>query len=281
MALNAHLKISKKGLDLIKHFEGYHVKLPNGDCRAYLDTIANPPIWTIGYGCTVGIREGMVWTEAQAEKELLREIDIHEQAVKRAVKVPLNQYQFDALVSFSYNYGITRAKTLLGHVNRGDFQAAGNSLVKVYPVVKGKGVINGLLRRRKAERDLMWTLPPKEVVSNSRKLTLLSRIRNAVLAIIPVGAFSDYLGYFVQVKDYLVDHKVAFILALFFGVWFLLKWLENMSIKDHENGNYTPSKAPTYEEDNEVDDSAIEVDLQEPSVSELDAEYGPAIERAG
>lgn len=282
---NASLHISKRGLDLIKHFEGYHDRLPDGRCKAYLDTIANPPVWTIGYGCTEGVTEGMIWTEEQAERELLREIAIHELEVKRLIKVPLNQYQFDALVSFSYNYGLARAKTLRGHVDRGDFQAAGNSLVQVYPVVRGKGVISGLLRRRKAERDLMWTLPPKEVVASSRKLTLLSRIRSTLLALLPVGAFSDYLGYFEQVKDYIVDKKYFFILALFFGAWMLMKWFENKSIEDHENGNYTPSKATSYTEENEVDVDAINNDTEassdEAPVSELDTEYGPAIRGAG
>lgn len=43
------MKLSQRGLDLIKGFEGYHRKLPNGDCIAYRCP-AN--VWTIGYGCT-------------------------------------------------------------------------------------------------------------------------------------------------------------------------------------------------------------------------------------
>ena len=41
------MKLSAAGFDLIRSFEGYHTALPDGSCKAYLDTLAKPHIWTI------------------------------------------------------------------------------------------------------------------------------------------------------------------------------------------------------------------------------------------
>ena len=117
------MQISKKGLDLIKSFEGYLRKLPDGSCIAYRCP-AN--VWTIGWGCTEGVKEGMRWTRAEAEAALRREIAKHEAAVTRLVAVDLNQNQFDALVSFSYNVGsgALSKSTLLKRLNKGDYPGA-------------------------------------------------------------------------------------------------------------------------------------------------------------
>jgi len=91
-------KISDAGLDFIKGFEGYHRALPNGDCVAYRCPAG---VLTLGYGCTVGIKPGMVWTRQQAEDALRREISTFEAGVVRLVTVPINQNEYDALVSFA------------------------------------------------------------------------------------------------------------------------------------------------------------------------------------
>jgi GH24 family phage-related lysozyme (muramidase) len=174
------MNLSERGLDLIKGFEGYHTKLPNGDCIAYRCP-AN--VLTIGYGCTKGVREGMIWTEAQAKAALAKEIATHESAVMRLVSVDLNQNQFDALVSFAYNVGngALEKSTLLKKLNAGDYPGAQAEFMKWN---KGGGkVLRGLSIRRakeaalfaeRVEEDEPTPLPqaieaPKEPISNTTK----------------------------------------------------------------------------------------------------------------
>ena len=145
------MQISAKGLDLIKSFEGYHRKLPNGDCTTYRCP-AN--VLTIGWGCTVGIREGMVWTPQQAEEGLRRELAKFELDVARLVTVDLNQNEFDALVSFAYNVGTggLSKSSVLRNLNKGNREAAAKAFALWN---KGGGrVLPGLVRRRAAEAAL-------------------------------------------------------------------------------------------------------------------------------
>ena len=147
------MNLSQRGLELITSFEGYHTRLPDGGCKAYLDKLAKPHIWTIGYGCTEGIYEGLVWTKEQAEEAFRRELVKHEQFVTQIVTVPLNQNEFDALVSFCYNCGPANLKTLvanrLNQNKRGDTAKA----FHLYNKAGGK-VYRGLTRRRAAESAL-------------------------------------------------------------------------------------------------------------------------------
>ena len=75
----------------------------------------------------------------------------------QAVKVPLNQNQFDALVSFTYNVGVGALKqsTALRKLNAGDYAGAADALT-MWTKFKGK-VLAGLVRRRKEERALFLT----------------------------------------------------------------------------------------------------------------------------
>jgi len=148
------MQISDAGLDLIKSFEGYLKRQANGDCTAYLCPAGVP---TIGWGCTHGVRLGMRWTEQEATDGLRRELNDIEAAVNRYVTVPVNQNQYDALVSFTYNLGAGNLKksTLLRKVNAGDFDGAEREFGKWVSARNGAGgkriVYRGLVRRRKAE----------------------------------------------------------------------------------------------------------------------------------
>ena len=154
MGGNSMRSISEEGLDLIKSFEGYHTALADGSCKAYLDRLARPMIWTIGYGLTEGVYEGMVLTAHEAEQHLMKEISGHEKAVNRLVTVPIAQEHFDALVSFSYNVGsgALGRSTLLKKLNREDYEGAEEQF-KRWNKAGGK-VYRGLVRRRKAEASL-------------------------------------------------------------------------------------------------------------------------------
>jgi lysozyme len=147
------MKLSQRGLDLIISFEGYHTRLADGRCKAYLDRLPKKPIWTIGYGCTEGIYEGLIWTEQQAREGLDRELDKHEEFVRQIVTVPMNQNEFDALVSFCYNCGPNNLSNLVdGRLNknkRGDTAKA----FHLYNKSGGKPY-RGLTRRRAAEAAL-------------------------------------------------------------------------------------------------------------------------------
>lgn len=143
------MKLSEKGLDLIKLFEG--CKLTAYQCPA--------GIWTIGWGTTEPIQgkaicKGMTITQKQADQLLLDNLIQYEQGVTKAVKVKLNQNQFDALVSFTYNCGIQalQRSDLLIYVNQKDFLKAANEFERWN---KANGVVlGGLIKRRKAEKEL-------------------------------------------------------------------------------------------------------------------------------
>jgi len=150
----ASKKLSKACINLVKEHEGYHKKRPDGSCTTYYCPAG---VLTIGYGCTVGIKEGDIWSPAQAVEALKRELAKHEQAINSLVKVDISQNAFDALVSFSYNVGsgALSKSTLLKKLNKGDMQGAAAEFAKWN---KGGGkVLPGLVRRRAQEAELFLT----------------------------------------------------------------------------------------------------------------------------
>lgn len=138
---------SKKGISLIKFYEGFQPK-------AYYCPAG---VLTIGYGTTKGVRPGMVISEAQGETLLQSDLRKFESAVERLVKVPLTQSQFDALVSFVYNLGEGnfRSSTLLKVINQGRFDMVPDQMLR-WNKAGGK-VLNGLTKRRQTEATLFAT----------------------------------------------------------------------------------------------------------------------------
>lgn len=145
--------ISQKGLNLIKHFEGFR-------SEAYLDPADIP---TIGYGTTrypsgKPVRTGDHVSREQAEEFLKHECDGIAPVLEKLVQVHVNQNQVDALFSFCYNLGTgaLAESTLLKLLNGGDPQAAAGQFERwVNAVVHGvKTPLEGLVRRREAERSL-------------------------------------------------------------------------------------------------------------------------------
>jgi GH24 family phage-related lysozyme (muramidase) len=252
---NKNLTISQAGIDLIKEFEGYHTRLADGRCQAYLDKLAKPPVWTIGYGCTEGVYEGLIETHQENIARKKRELAKHERLVKTLVKVPLNQHQFDATVSLSYNVGLNACKTFLRHLNNSDFTKAADAML-LYRFAGGVEY-RGLLRRRKKERELFLkeVLTPKEVVNSSTKLTMLKRVRLFFGSIIPGGGFLEWLGYLEPVKNFATENWHFIMLGAVVLFYTLLKWIEFKSVEDSNQGRYTPSSAM---EDN-IDNDAIDV----------------------
>ena len=137
------MKISDKGLDLIKSFEG---------CRltAYQDSVG---VWTIGWGHTKGVYKGQKITQQQADDMLRDDMGIYESKVnKYNNKYNFNQNQFDALTSFAYNVGSIDQLTANG--TRTITQIS--SKILAYDKAGGK-TLAGLTRRRKAEKELFDT----------------------------------------------------------------------------------------------------------------------------
>ena len=142
------MKTSQRGIDLIKSFEGFSEE-------AYLCPAG---IWTIGYGHTGRVQPGGRVTEAEAEILLRHDLEWHEARVRKLVTKPMRQGQFDAFVSLSFN---TRADTFAKSsavrlFNEGLDYDAGNAFLLICKArVDGELItLNGLVRRRKAEREL-------------------------------------------------------------------------------------------------------------------------------
>lgn len=143
------MKTSNSGINLIKGFEGKRLK-------AYDDGVG---VWTIGFGTIkypngVRVKKGDTCTESQAEQYLRNDLVVFENALNRLVKVSLNQNQFDALVSLTYNIGTGAFKdsTLLKKLNAKDYKGAAEQFPRWN---RGGGrVLNGLVKRRKIEMEL-------------------------------------------------------------------------------------------------------------------------------
>ena len=138
------MKVSQECIDLVKFFEGF-------ESKAYLCP-AN--VWTIGYGRTRNVREGDVVNEKQAERDLLEELEEFGDQVSSTVKVSLEQSQFDALTSWTYNLGVgnLQSSTLLKKLNSGDKNSVPSEMLR-WNKAAGK-VLAGLTRRREAEAKL-------------------------------------------------------------------------------------------------------------------------------
>lgn len=146
--MNDNLVTNQEGIDLIKSFEGLRLKAYK--CPA--------GVWTIGYGTTIYPDEHKVQpmdicTKEKAEEYLKHDLIKFEDAVKRRITVDLNENQFSALVSFTYNLGEGNLckSTLRRRLNNEDYDI-GNEFGKW---VKADGkVLSGLVRRRKSEKEL-------------------------------------------------------------------------------------------------------------------------------
>lgn len=141
------MKLSQRGIDLIKQFEGYSSK-------AYPDPATGGVPWTIGYGTTRGVKPGMVITAEQAEKMLRDDVAKFGSGVSSLITAPTTQGQFDAMVSLAYNIGLGNfgKSTLLKKHNARCYTCAADQF-RVWNRANGK-VMNGLTRRRAAERQV-------------------------------------------------------------------------------------------------------------------------------
>lgn len=157
------MKVSKELLEMLKHHEG--VRYKPYQCPAKL--------WTIGVGHVMytdqakipSTPEGMArrkawplrpednrqWSKEEVDRILAKDVERFERGVERLITVRLAQHEFDAILSFAFNLGLgtLQRSTLRQALNRGDKEAAMESLLK-YNKAGGK-VLKGLDNRRKDE----------------------------------------------------------------------------------------------------------------------------------
>ena len=178
------MKMTEAGLDLIRASEG--LRLDAYRCPAGVPTI--------GYGHTtaaggVPVKIGMKITKEEAEAILLRDLVKYEDAVKRLVKVDLNDNQFSALVSLCYNIGEGNLakSTVIARVNIKDFSGAAKAF-GMWTKSKGK-TLPGLVKRREQEAALLLT--PVVISSHppipEQPKGLLATIINVILSFFKVS----------------------------------------------------------------------------------------------
>ena len=143
------MSVSNKGVDLICEFEGKRLV-------AYDDGVG---VWTIGFGTIkypdgTRVKKGDTCTLDQAKEYMRHDLIEFEHTVNNSVKVSLNQNQFDALVSLSYNIGSSafKSSTLVKKLNTGDYQGAADQF-NVWINAGGKRM-QGLVNRRDKEKLL-------------------------------------------------------------------------------------------------------------------------------
>lgn len=138
------MKTSDAGRKFIEQWEGLFL-------HTYNDGVG---VATIGYGHTTAagppvVHYGMTITEPEADAILAADLASVEADVNRLVKAPINQNQFDALVSFHFNTGGLARSSVLRDVNSGLLQHVPDDLM-LWTHAGGR-VLLGLVRRRRAE----------------------------------------------------------------------------------------------------------------------------------
>ena len=64
-------------------------------------------VWTVGYGSTKGVKKGDSITSERALIRLLDEVEnVYGEGIKKCIKVPLYQHEYDAYLRLAYNIGV-------------------------------------------------------------------------------------------------------------------------------------------------------------------------------
>lgn len=138
----AALVLSAATLVGIVSFEGYRD-------TAYIPVSGDVP--TIGFGTTDGVKPGDRTDPVRALTRAMADVNKFEGAIKRCVKVPLRQHEYDAFVSLAYNIGSNAfcGSTLVKKLNAQDYAGACREILR-WRHFKGKP-LPGLVKRRQVE----------------------------------------------------------------------------------------------------------------------------------
>lgn len=154
------MRVSTVGLDLIKQFEGLEL-------RSY---VCPAGVLTIGYGHTGSdVSPGQTITKEKAESLLRGDAESAQQCVSSFVSVELNQNEYDALVSFTYNVGPTAFvnSTLRRLLNQGADRKVVAEEFGRWVKAGSDEPVPGLVRRREEERKLFLKKMTNFILSKS------------------------------------------------------------------------------------------------------------------
>lgn len=267
------MRLNQAGAQIIKDSEGYHRRLPDGGCTAYQCPAG---VWTIGWGNTEGVKPGLVWSKEKAEAEFSSRMAYYEDSVTRLVTVPINENEYSALVSLTYNIGPGSADTpgrglmhsnVLRNLNNGDRAAAArcfSQYTRFYNRRTGqREIAPGLVTRRARERALFLTpveapaepnIPqevegtPEPSVANSRKQIIsagmLTMFGGGSIANVAsqgaeqLGTASTVLS---TVRGFASEHGLTILLlTCLAGLLATLLW-QHFAQQDHTTGRYEQS----------------------------------------
>jgi lysozyme len=136
------MKLNDAGLALIKKSEGLRLE-------AYQDGAG---VWTIGYGSTLGVHQGMAISPGEAERLLIEDLERHD--INPLLDCPTTDNQFAAMTSLAFNIGLNRfgQSTVLKRHKQANYPRAADAFL-LWKYVAG-APSQGLLNRREAERRL-------------------------------------------------------------------------------------------------------------------------------
>lgn len=148
----------KNKLTVSDNFTALMISFEKEVLKGYLDPVGIP---TIGIGHVIRKGEpykvGQAISREESRKLFKKDTAWAVNAVNRLVTRPINQNQFDALVSLVFNIGeeAFARSTVLRETNRGNFAAAAKAF-GLWNKSRGR-VLKGLVRRRKAEAEIFLT----------------------------------------------------------------------------------------------------------------------------
>lgn len=139
--------VPERAKRLVKNWEGCKL-------RAYKDDAG---VWTIGYGWTLGVRPGMVWTQKQAEENFEMHIQELCDQITPLLRPDTTDDQLSSFLSFAWNVGFPGFRKSDARAAHNAYKPEGvlKSFMSWTTITKPDGTrvrnYPGLVRRRTAD----------------------------------------------------------------------------------------------------------------------------------